>query len=245
MRSSTRAPHAAGLDPVSVGGCVAHGLERVAPVAEVLRPVGDQLQLAGLDLGAVLFALEVLEAGHQLVGGTVEALGLGVEHVDETPEQALAFVAELRAVRSDALGEDAEGFAHRVDGVVGIPDVPAVELVALGRRAVERCVLAGCCCCGMFVGFDLFDGVHDDLPILSCTVRSVCPEVMVLWDTRARAGMNGLVRCASGAGAGSAATEPRSRAAPGLGASAPFHSESRPQRSAAEWRTPPEAGLAQ
>ena len=30
--------------------------------------------------------------------------------------------------------------------------------------------------------------------------------------------MNGLVRCASGAGAGSAATEPRSRAAPGLGA---------------------------
>ncbi len=43
--------------------------------------------------------------------------------------------------------------------------------------------------------------------------------------------MNGLVRCASGAGAGSAATEPRSRAAPGLGASAPFHSESRPERS--------------
>ena len=49
--------------------------------------------------------------------------------------------------------------------------------------------------------------------------------------------MNGAVRCASGAGAGSAATEPRSRAASGLGASAPFHSESRPQRSAAEWRT--------
>ena len=49
--------------------------------------------------------------------------------------------------------------------------------------------------------------------------------------------MNGPVWCASGAGAGSAATEPRSRAASGLGASAPFHSESRPQRSAAEWRT--------
>ena len=43
--------------------------------------------------------------------------------------------------------------------------------------------------------------------------------------------MNGPVWCASGAGAGSGATEPRSRAAPGLGASAPFHSESRPERS--------------
>ena len=125
-------------------------------------------------------------SGHQLVGGTVEALGLGVEHVDEAPEQALAFVGELRAVRADALGEDAEGLAHRLDGIVGVPDVPGVELVALGRRAVERCVLAGCCCCGMFVGFDLFDDGHDDLPILSCTVRSVCPEVMVLWDTRAQ-----------------------------------------------------------
>ena len=125
-------------------------------------------------------------SGHQLVGGAVEALGLGVEHVDEAPEQALAFVGELRAVRADALGEDAEGLAHRLDGIVGVPDVPGVELVALGRRAVERCVLAGCCCCGMFVGFDLFDDGHDDLPILSCTVRSVCPEVMVLWDTRAQ-----------------------------------------------------------
>ena len=49
--------------------------------------------------------------------------------------------------------------------------------------------------------------------------------------------MNGPAKCASGAGAGSAATEPRSRVSSGLGAPAPFHSESRPQRSAAEWRT--------
>ena len=125
-------------------------------------------------------------SGHQLVGGPVEPLGLAVEHVDETPQQALAFVAELRAVRADALGEDAERLVHRVDGIVGIPDVAGVELVALGRRAVERCVLAGCCCCGMFVRFDGVDDGHDDLPILSCTVRSACPEVMVLWDTRAQ-----------------------------------------------------------
>ena len=84
-----RPPHAAGLDPVGVGGCVAHGLEGVAPVA--LRPA-SRAPARGLDLGAVLFALEVAQAGHQLVGGAVEALGLGVEHVDEAPQQALAFV---------------------------------------------------------------------------------------------------------------------------------------------------------
>ena len=180
-------PHAAGLDPVCVGGCVAHGLERVAPGGEVLRPVGDELQLAGLDLGAVLLALEVAQAGHQLVGGAVETLGLAVDHVDEAPCQALALVAELRAVRADALGEDAEGFEHRVDGVVGIPDVAGVELVALGRCAVEGRVLADCRRDGLgFALFDVVDDGHDDLPILSCTVRSVCPEVMVLWDTRAQ-----------------------------------------------------------
>ena len=108
---------------VCVGGCVAHGLEGVAPGGEVLRTVGDELQLAGLDLGAVLLALEVAQAGHELVGGAVEALGLGVDHVDETPQEALALVAELGAVRTDAFAEDAEGFEHRVDGVVGIPDV--------------------------------------------------------------------------------------------------------------------------
>ena len=82
--------------PVSTryaSAAAAHGLEGVAPVAEVLRPVRHKLQLAGLDLGAVLLALEVAQAGHQLVGGAVEALGLGVEHVDEAPQQALAFVA--------------------------------------------------------------------------------------------------------------------------------------------------------
>ena len=174
VRSAPGPPHAAGLDPVGVGGCVAHGLERVAPGGEVLRPVGDEFQLARLDLGAVLLALQVAQSGHQLVGGAVEALGLGVEHVDEAPQQALAFVAELRAVGTDALCEDAEGFAHRVERVVGVPDVPGVELVALGRRAVERGVLAGCRCCGMFVRFDLFDDVHDDLPIFELHRPGAC-----------------------------------------------------------------------
>ena len=54
--------------------------------------------------------------------------------------------------------------------------------------------------------------------------------------------MNGPAKCASGAGAGSAATEPRSRVSSGLGAPAPFHSESRPQRSASGVEDPAGVG---
>ena len=54
--------------------------------------------------------------------------------------------------------------------------------------------------------------------------------------------MNGLAECASGAGAGSTATEPRSRAAPGLGALAPFHSESRPRLKRCVRSTPASIG---
>ena len=157
-------PHAAGLDPVGVGGCVAHGLEGVAPGGEVLRTVGDEFELAGLDLGAVLLALEVAESRHQLVRCPVETLGLAVEHVDEAPHQALALVGELEPVRADAPGEDAEGFEHRVDGVVGVPDVAGVELVTLGGGAVEGRVLADCRRDGLgFAPFDVLDDGHDDL----------------------------------------------------------------------------------
>ena len=41
VRSVARAPGIAGLGTVSLGGEVAHGLEGVAPVAEVLDPVGE------------------------------------------------------------------------------------------------------------------------------------------------------------------------------------------------------------
>ena len=54
--------------------------------------------------------------------------------------------------------------------------------------------------------------------------------------------MNGPAKCASGAGAGSAATEPRSRVSSGLGAAVPFHSESRPQRSASGVEDPAGVG---
>ena len=77
VRSAPGPPCAAGVRAVGFGGFVAHDLEGVAPVGEVLRAVGDKLQFAGLDLGSVLRALKVAKVGQQLVGGAVEALGLG------------------------------------------------------------------------------------------------------------------------------------------------------------------------
>ena len=142
VRSAPGPPGGAGDVAVALGGGVAHGLEGVAPGGEVLRAVGHQLELEGLDLGAVLLALEVSEVGHELVGGAVEALGLGVEHVDEAPEQALALVGDLEPVGRDGVGEEPEGFLHGAEGLVGVPDVAGVELVALGRRAEECRVLA-------------------------------------------------------------------------------------------------------
>ena len=142
LRAASRAPGVAGVCAVGVGHCVAHLLERVAPVAEVLRAVGDQLELAGLDFGAVLAGLKVAQLRAEPVDAAVEAPDLGVEGVHEPPEEALAFVGHLEPVRSHPFGQDAERFAHRAGGVVFVPDLAGVELVALGLRAEELCVLA-------------------------------------------------------------------------------------------------------
>ena len=155
-------PDFAGGAAVGFGGGVAQGLEGVAAAAEVLRAVRHQLQLAGLDLGAVLGARQLLEFRGEPVDAAVEALGLGMEHVDEAPEQALAFVGKLHSVGANAFGEDAEGLAHGRNGVVGIPDVAAVELVALGRRAVEGGLLTDGCGGGLFGEGVGVEG-HDDL----------------------------------------------------------------------------------
>ena len=123
------------------------------------------LQLARLDLGAVLGALEVAQLGHQPVGGAVEAAYLAVEHVDEAPEQALALVGELEPVRRDALREDAERLRHGVQRVVAVPELAAVELVALGGRAEELGVVADARGGGLSCGLDGLDiEGHDDLP---------------------------------------------------------------------------------
>ena len=47
VRSVTRAPGIAGLGTVSLGSEVAHGLECVAPVAEVLDAIGEAFQFRG------------------------------------------------------------------------------------------------------------------------------------------------------------------------------------------------------
>ena len=116
-------------------------------------------------------ALEVAEVGGELVGCAVEAPDLAVEHVDEAPEQALALVGELEPVRCDALRDDAEGFAHRVECVVAVTHVAGVELVALGGRADQRRILADGRGDGLRAGLG---GVgiecHDDLPVVRCTL---------------------------------------------------------------------------
>ena len=109
VRSVARAPGVAGLCAVCVGGEVAHLLEGVAPVAEVLRLVGEQLELPSLHLGAVLCGLEVLHVRHDAIDGRVEPLHLAVQHVDEAPHQGLALVGHLCAVDGDTVHHDADG----------------------------------------------------------------------------------------------------------------------------------------
>ena len=58
------------------------------------------------------------------------------------PHEGLALVGHLCAVYGDAVDDDADGFVQRVDGIVLVPDDPAVELAALGRCAVEGHALA-------------------------------------------------------------------------------------------------------
>ena len=76
------APCVAGLCAVGVCGDVAHRLEGVSAVAEVLCSIDQQLKLVRLHLRAVLCGLELLHLGHDAVDGAVEAGDLAVQHVD-------------------------------------------------------------------------------------------------------------------------------------------------------------------
>ena len=145
MRPVTRAPGIAGLGTVSLGGEVAHTLEGIAAVAEVLDPVGEEFQFARLDLGAVLFLAEVFHLGRDLVDTAVEALDLGVQRIHESPEQALAFVGELRAVRCDGVGQDVDGFLDPGKRFVLVPDLSVVELGGTRGRAEQGGLFASHC----------------------------------------------------------------------------------------------------
>ena len=119
-------------------------------------------------------------------------LALGVEHVGEAPEQALALVGELEPVRPDALDEDAEGLQHRGGGVVVVRDVAGVELAALGGHAVERRVVAvmDWSCASMASMFWMT--VITISSISGCTDRSAGPDVMSCWEPRTQRNHLGL-----------------------------------------------------
>ena len=111
---------------ISLGGEVAHGLEGIAAITKVLDPVGQEFQFPRLDLGAVLFLAEVFHLGRDLVDTAVEALDLGVQRIDEAPEQALPFVGELRAVRCDGAGQDVDRFLDPGKGLFLVPNLAVV-----------------------------------------------------------------------------------------------------------------------
>ena len=72
-------------------------------------------------------------------------------------------------------GEEAEGFEHGIGRVVAVPDVAAVELVALGGRAEQRRILAngrGDGLRGGFHGVDI-EG-HDDLLMIGLQRSERC-----------------------------------------------------------------------
>ena len=145
MRSVTRAPGVAGLGAVSLGGEVAHGLEGIAPITKALDPVGEAFEFARLDLGAVLLLAEILHLGRDLVDAAVETLDLGVQCIDETPEQALAFVRELGAVRCDGAGQDVDGVLDPGKRLFLVPDLAIVELVGTRSCTEQGGLFAGHC----------------------------------------------------------------------------------------------------
>ena len=87
VRSSPRAPDLAGLCAVGLCGGVPELLEGVATFREVVGPVGREFEFAGPDLRAVLLALQFADAGDEPVSRSVEPLCLGVEGVDEAPQE--------------------------------------------------------------------------------------------------------------------------------------------------------------
>ena len=91
------------------------------------------------------FTLEVFHLGRDLVDTAVEALDLGVQRIHEAPEQALAFVGELRAVRCDSAGQYVDGFLDPGKRLVLVPDISIVELVGARGRAEQGGLFASHC----------------------------------------------------------------------------------------------------
>ena len=68
-----------------------------------------------------------------------------MERVDETPQQALAFVGELRSIRCNGLCEDTHGLFDAGQGFVFVPDNPGIGLAQFGGAAEQLKVLTDGC----------------------------------------------------------------------------------------------------
>ena len=76
--TAARTPGLAGRAAILFGRRAAHLLECVAPVAEVPRAPGDEFQLAGVDLGAVLGAFEIAHLGRDMDRNNRAMIAAGV-----------------------------------------------------------------------------------------------------------------------------------------------------------------------
>ena len=65
--------------------------------------------------------------------------------IDEAPEEALAFVGELRAVRCDHTGQDVDRFHDSRKRLFLVPDLAVVELVRTRGRAEQGGLFASYC----------------------------------------------------------------------------------------------------
>ena len=163
VRSITRAPGVAGLSAVSLGGEIAHGLEGIAPITKVSDSVCDEFQFQRLDLGAVLFLAQVFHLGRDLVYAAVEPLDLGVQCIDEAPEQALTFVGELRTILGDGAGQDVDHFFDPGKCFFLVPNLAIIELVRIRCSAEQGGLVASHCGLWGRVGADKV--LHESLPL--------------------------------------------------------------------------------
>ena len=112
VTADARTPDFAGAGAVGFGGAIAEDFQSVAAVAGVVRLVGQPFQFQRTNLGTVLRALKVAKLGLHAVKGAVKPLGLGVEAIDQTPNQAFALVGELGSIGAKALGGKVDDLMH-------------------------------------------------------------------------------------------------------------------------------------
>ena len=142
VRSVPRPPGVAGVGQIALGRCVPQPLERVPPVAEVLRALDDSLQFPGVDLGPVLRLLKFLQFRREPIDCPVQPHRLHVQGVDEAPEQRLAFVGKLGPVGRDLLDERIQNGLKARQGFGLVPDGSGIGLASCGSAAKAFEILA-------------------------------------------------------------------------------------------------------